>query len=69
MSNYKTNSRILGLNCETKLVRYVNPCLANGYCSITVVNYGLIRPIRFVSRISTHLSKKFHKQILFDTTK
>ena len=28
------------------------------YCSITIANYELIRLIRFVSQISTHLSKK-----------
>jgi hypothetical protein len=32
------------------------------YCSITVANYGLFRLIKFVSRINTHLSKKFIKR-------
>jgi len=40
------------------LMRHVNLWLANDYCSIIVVNYGLIWLIRFVSRISTHLCKK-----------
>ena len=31
----------------------------NDYCSITVANHGLIRVIRSVSSISTHLLKKF----------
>jgi len=31
----------------------------NYYCSITVANHRLIRLIRLVSQISTHLSKKF----------
>jgi len=31
--------------------------ISGWYCSITVPNYGLIRLIRFVSGISTHLSK------------
>jgi hypothetical protein len=34
-----------------------------------MVNYELIRLIKFVSRISTHLCKKFYKQILFNTSK
>ena len=47
----------------------------DGYCSITVANYELIRLIRFVSQISTQLSKNFinkfylilqNSKILFD---
>ena len=48
---------------------YTNQQLSEGYCSITIVDYGLIRLIRFVSQISTYLSKKFYKQILFDAPK
>ena len=49
----------------------------NGYYSITVANFELIRLVRFVSRISTHLSKKFinrfylillNVKVLFDVT-
>ena len=47
-------------------MRYINPWLANVYCSITIANYGLIRLIRFVSRISTQLLKKIYKHILFN---
>ena len=43
--------------------------LEDGYWSITVAKYGLIRLIRFVSRISTQLSKNIYKHILFDTLK
>ena len=35
----------------------------------TYENYELIRLIRFVSRISTQLSKNIYKQILFNTIK
>ena len=58
-------------------MRYINPYLMDSYCGITVVNYGLIRLIRFVSRISTQLSKKIinrfylilqNTKILFDVT-
>jgi 23S rRNA C2498 (ribose-2'-O)-methylase RlmM len=51
---------------ETNLIRYINSWLADGYCSITVVNYRLIRFIKFVSQISTYLWKKICKQILFN---
>ena len=56
-------------------MKYINPWLVDGYCSITVANYELIRLIRFVSRISTQLSKNFinkfylilqNSKILFD---
>ena len=69
LSIYKTNCIILGLNCETNLMRYINSWLADGHCSITVASYGLIWLFRFVSRISTHLCKKFYKQILFDISR
>jgi hypothetical protein len=50
-------------------MRYINPWLADGYCSITITDYILIRFIKFISRISTHLCKRFYKIILFNTLK
>jgi len=44
---------------------YINPRLVDDYCSITVANYRLIFLIRFISRIITHLCKKFYKHIFF----
>ena len=33
--------------------------ISESFCSITVASYELIRLIRFLSRISTQLSKKY----------
>ena len=68
-SNYKTNCRTLGKNCETNLMRYINPQLVDGCCRTTIANYELVWLVRFFSRISTRLCKKIYKQILFDTPK
>ena len=38
---------------------YTNSWLADGYYSITVANYELIRLIRVVSQISTYCQKDF----------
>jgi hypothetical protein len=40
-------------------MRYINLWLANGYCSNTIANHGLIRLINFISWISTHVWKNF----------
>ena len=43
--------------------RMIRELLEHGYCSITVYNYGLIRLIRFGSRICIYLSKGFANRL------
>jgi len=40
-------------------MRLLTARLEDGYCSITVVNYGLITVIRFVAQSCTHMWKGF----------
>ena len=54
------------VNREMNLISLTNPWLTDGYCSITVANYGLIRLIIFISWFTTHPCKKFCKYILFN---
>ena len=45
------------------VTRHINPRLVNGYCSITIANYGLIRLIRFIVSNYTHLWKCFANRL------
>ena len=58
-------------------MRLIKSLLEDGYCSITLAKYRLIKLIRFISKISTNLSIGFiiklikifiNNKILFDAT-
>jgi hypothetical protein len=41
-TNKKNKLQITSVNCETNLLRPINPSLAHIYCSTTLSNHGLI---------------------------